>query len=169
MLNGLPWKWTKIILSFLRLYPSPVFQTVGYEGYSVSSKGFLPAVVDVMVFWIKFTHSHPFLFADSYDVSVYSYVNSPLLFPSSIMDTFRPGGLVFECVVFFTFYVIHGFLTASIVGWCAIPSFNGSRFIRTLCYDPSILGGPAEQGLSDPWRGYISWPSWIYFRNTRLV
>ena len=27
MLNGLPWKWTKIILSFLRLYPSTAFQT----------------------------------------------------------------------------------------------------------------------------------------------
>ena len=30
------------------------------EGYSISSKGFLPTVVDVMVIWIKFTYSSPF-------------------------------------------------------------------------------------------------------------
>ena len=40
----------KIILSFLRLHPSTAFQTlVVYEGYSISSKGFLPTVVDIMV------------------------------------------------------------------------------------------------------------------------
>ena len=35
---------------------------VGYEGNSITSKGFLPTVVDIMVIWIKFTHSHPFYF-----------------------------------------------------------------------------------------------------------
>ena len=49
MLNVLPWKRTKIILSFLRLHPSTTFQTlVDYKGYSISSKGFLPTVVDIM-------------------------------------------------------------------------------------------------------------------------
>ena len=33
---------------------------VDYEGYSIPSKGFLPTVVDIMVIWIKFTHSSPF-------------------------------------------------------------------------------------------------------------
>ena len=33
---------------------------VDYEGYSISSKGFLPTEVDIMVIWIKFTHSHSF-------------------------------------------------------------------------------------------------------------
>ena len=33
---------------------------VDYEGYSNSSMGFLPTVVDIMVIWIKFAHSHPF-------------------------------------------------------------------------------------------------------------
>ena len=27
---------------------------VDYEGYFISSKGFLPAVVDIMVIWVKF-------------------------------------------------------------------------------------------------------------------
>ena len=33
---------------------------VDYEGYCISAKGILPTVVDIMVIWIKFTHSHPF-------------------------------------------------------------------------------------------------------------
>ena len=33
---------------------------VDYEGYSISSKGFLPTVVDIMVIWNKFPHSGPF-------------------------------------------------------------------------------------------------------------
>ena len=33
---------------------------VDYDGYSISSKGFLPTVVDIMVIWVKFTHSSPF-------------------------------------------------------------------------------------------------------------
>ena len=31
---------------------------VDCEGYSISSKGFLPTVIDIMVIWIKFTHFH---------------------------------------------------------------------------------------------------------------
>ena len=33
---------------------------VDYEGCSISSKGFLPTVVDKMVICIKFSHSSPF-------------------------------------------------------------------------------------------------------------
>ena len=33
---------------------------VDYDGYSISSKGLLPTVVDIMVIWVKFTHSSPF-------------------------------------------------------------------------------------------------------------
>ena len=41
---------TEIILSFLRLHPSTAFWTlVDHDGYSISSKGFLPTVVDIMV------------------------------------------------------------------------------------------------------------------------
>ena len=50
VLNGLLWKRTEIILSFLRLHPSTAFWTlVDDDGYSISSKGFLPTVVDVFV------------------------------------------------------------------------------------------------------------------------
>ena len=33
---------------------------VDYDGYSISSKEFLPAVVDIMVIWVKFAQSSPF-------------------------------------------------------------------------------------------------------------
>ena len=46
---------------------------VDYEGYSISFMGFLPTVVDIMVIWIKFVQSHPFLFIDFQDFDVYSY------------------------------------------------------------------------------------------------
>ena len=50
ILNGLPWKRIEIILSFLRLHPSTAFGALDdYDGYSISSKGFLPTVVDIMV------------------------------------------------------------------------------------------------------------------------
>ena len=38
---------------------------VDHKGYSISSKGFLPTIVDIMVIWVKVTHSSPFEFADS--------------------------------------------------------------------------------------------------------
>ena len=50
ILNGLPCKRTEIILSFLRFHPSTAFRTlVDHDGYFISSEGFLPTVVDVMV------------------------------------------------------------------------------------------------------------------------
>ena len=33
---------------------------VDYDGYSISSKGFLPLVIDIMVICVKFTQSSPF-------------------------------------------------------------------------------------------------------------
>ena len=36
------------------------FTSDDYDGYSISSEGFLPAVVDIMVICVKFTHSSPF-------------------------------------------------------------------------------------------------------------
>ena len=43
---------------FLRWHPRTAFQTlVDYEGYSISSKGFLPTVVDTVVIQVKFAHS----------------------------------------------------------------------------------------------------------------
>ena len=42
------------------------------EGYSISSKEFVPMEVDIMVIRVKFTHSSPFEFTDSYNVDIQS-------------------------------------------------------------------------------------------------
>ena len=47
--------------------------------------------------------------------------NSPPLLPSGILNTFRPGGLIFWCHIFLAFYAIHEILPASVLGWFAIP------------------------------------------------
>ena len=69
----------------------------------------------------------------------------PLL-PSSILDTFRPGGLIFWCHIFLFFYTVPEVLMASTLGWFAIPSSNESHFVRTLHCDPSVLGGFTQYG-----------------------
>ena len=48
-LNGLPWKQTDHSV-VVRLHLSTAFRTVvDCDGYSISSEGFLPTVVDIMV------------------------------------------------------------------------------------------------------------------------
>ena len=51
ILNGLPWKWIEIILSFFEIASKYCISGsfVDFDGYSISSKGFLPTVVDIMV------------------------------------------------------------------------------------------------------------------------
>ena len=65
---GLPWYWMVCLgnkpRSFchfwdcIQVLHSDSF--VDHGGYSISSKGFLPKVVDIMIIWVKFTHSSPF-------------------------------------------------------------------------------------------------------------
>ena len=73
--------------------------------------------------------------------------NCPLLLPSSILDTFLPGGLIFQGHIFLPFYSIHGALQARILEWVAISFPSEARFVRTLHYDPSVLGGPCTAWL----------------------
>ena len=52
----------QIILSFFEIAPKHCISnsSVDYNGYCIPSKEFLPTVVDIMVIWIKFSHSCPF-------------------------------------------------------------------------------------------------------------
>ena len=75
ILNGLPWKWTEIILSFLRLYVSTAFQTLGdCEGCSIFSEGLFPTVVGIVVVWIKFLCSCLFQFTDLFSLLSISFI-----------------------------------------------------------------------------------------------
>ena len=58
---GSPWYWMVCLLSFCDCIQVLHFRLFVYhDGYSISSKGFLPTVVDIMVTWLEFTHSSPF-------------------------------------------------------------------------------------------------------------
>ena len=53
----------------------------------------------------------------------------------------------FQCHIFFCLSILFiGFLRQEHWSEFAIPSPSGPRFVRTLHYDPSVLGGPAQHG-----------------------
>ena len=65
---GLLWYWMVCLRneqrSFCHFWDASKYcfsdSFVDYDGYSISSKGFLPTIVEIMVIWVKFTHSSPF-------------------------------------------------------------------------------------------------------------
>ena len=168
---------------------------VDYNGYSFSSKGFLPTVVDIMVIWTKRTHPSSLvpkmsvftlaisclttsklalihgpnivgsyailLFTASDFTSITSHIHNWVLFlvwlclfifsggispliSCSILGTYRPGQLFFQCPILLPFHTVHGVLKARILKWFAIPFSSGSHFVRILHHDLSILGGPTR-------------------------
>lgn len=54
--------------------------------------------------------------------------------PSSILDTFQPGGSHLPVLYLFTIHTFHGFLKAKILKWIAISPSS-----KTLHYNLSIL------------------------------
>ena len=65
ILNDFPWKQRySVIFEFASKYCISD-SSVDYDGYSISSKGFLPTVVDTVVIRVKFTRSSPSNFTDS--------------------------------------------------------------------------------------------------------
>ena len=118
--------------------------SVDYDGYSISSKGFLPTIIDIMVIWVKFTHSSPFYFTDPKMLtaldftSITSHIHTwllfllwfchfilsgviCLLFSSSMLGTYWPREFIFQCHVFLPFHTVHGVLKARILEWFTIP------------------------------------------------
>ena len=68
---------------------------------------------------------------------ILSGVVSPLI-SSSILSTYQPGELIFQCPIFLPFHTVHGILKARILKWFAVPFSSGPRFVRTLHHDPSL-------------------------------
>ena len=56
ILNGLSWKLTdhSVVFEIVSTY-CILDSFIDHDGYSISSKGFLPTAVDIMVIWVKFT------------------------------------------------------------------------------------------------------------------
>ena len=57
---ALEWNWGHFVVFEIAPKYCILDSFIDYEGYSISSKGFLPTVLDIMVTWIKLAHSHPF-------------------------------------------------------------------------------------------------------------
>ncbi|KAB0386101.1 hypothetical protein FD755_001057, partial [Muntiacus reevesi] len=87
-----PWPHRGIILSFLRLHPSTSFWTlVDYDGYSISSKGFLPTFIFQCPLFLPFHTVHgvlmarilkwlsPALIQALYTVSFHPHISDPAL------------------------------------------------------------------------------------------
>ena len=71
-----------------------------------------------------------------------------LLFSSSILDTYRPGEITFQCPIFLPFPTVHGVLKARILKRFAIPFSSGPHSVRPLHHDLSHLGWPHTTWLS---------------------
>ena len=68
-------------------------------------------------------------------------------FPSSILDTYWRGWLLFQCHTF-SFHCVHRVLKARILKWFAIPFSSGPHFVRPW------LAGTLNQVLN---LGFVSW------------
>ena len=82
----------------------------------------------------------PFLLWPSHIILSGAITNCPLLFPSSILDTSRPGELIFWCHIFLPFHTVHGVLQARILEWVAI-SFSSGPHLSEL-FTVTCLGWP---------------------------
>ena len=97
VLNGLPWKQSEIILSFLRLHPNTAFQSLLFTMMAtpISSKGFLPTVdvnihsCHLLFYHFQFALIHGpnipgsnaiLLFTESDFTSITSYIQNWVLF-----------------------------------------------------------------------------------------
>ena len=64
-----------------------------------------------------------------------------------VRNSFSLPHFIGEIGIFFLpFHTVHGILKARMLKWFAIPFSSGPHFVRTLHYDPSILGGPIRHG-----------------------
>ena len=92
--------------------------------------------------------------------------NCLLLFPSSILDNFQPGGARLLVSYLFAFSYCSWVLSARILEWFAILSSSGPCFVRTPHYDPICLGWPckawsiASLSYASP-SAMIRLPSWL--------
>ena len=92
-----------------------------------------------------------------------------LLFHSSILGTFRPGGLIFSHCIILPFRTVHEILGAKILGWFAVHLSSGPCLVRTLHYDPSVLAGPAWHGLQLHWVMQATLPLWSMKGNGMVI
>ena len=73
-----------------------------------------------VIFTTRHIHSWAlFLLWPSHFILSGAISNCPSLFPGSILDTYQPGGLIFQCRVFLPFHMFTGFLRQEY--WSGLP------------------------------------------------
>ena len=146
----------------LRLYPSNAFWTlVDYDGYSISSKGFFPTVVDIMVIWVKFSHSSPFI----------------SLMPKMSMFTPTISCLTISNMPWFMDLTFHGpiYIALYSIGLTFITNhIHNWVFLLWLCL--FILSGVTSPGISScildaywPWEFIFRCPIFLPFHTVHGV
>ena len=94
-------------------------------------------------------HTHPQLDIISTLAQPLLKLFLPSLFLSSILNTYWPRGLIFQCHFFFLpFHCFHGVLEARILKWFAIAFSSRHYFVRTVLHDPLVLGGHTWHGMA---------------------
>ena len=96
MLNGLPWKQTKIISVVFEIAPQYCILDffVDRESYSISSKGFLPTVVGIMpselnsLIPVSFNLLIPKMSTFTLAISCLTTSNLPLIHSPNILDSY---------------------------------------------------------------------------------
>ena len=86
--------------------------------------------------------------------------NCPLLFPSTILDTFQLGGLISWCHIFLPFHTVHVVFQARIMAWVAISFSRRSSWLRDWTRVSLIVGivqFSAVQSLSRVWLFATPW------------
>ena len=65
--------------------------------------------------------------------------NCPLIFLSSILDTFQLRGLISWCHIFLPFHTVHGVFQARIMVWVAISFSRGPGFVFSVQFSHSVM------------------------------
>ena len=118
---------------------------VDYEGYSISSNGFL--LIDMMVIWVKFTHSGPFWFTDSWNVDIQTYHLLCDHFQLTLI--YGPNILGSYVILFLQHQILLSSLGTSTTEcyfcFCSVSSFLLELFLHSY---PVTYWAPTELGSS---------------------
>ena len=88
-----------------------------------------------------------------------------LLFPSSILDTYWPGGLIFQCHIFLSLLTVYGVLKARILKWFATPFSSGLCFVLEYSLEGLMLKLKLQYFSHLMWRANSLEKNWMLGKN----
>ena len=151
---------------------------VDYDGYSISSKGFLPTVVDILVIWVKFTHSSHFSLlipkTSIFTLAISCLTTSnlpcfmdltfqvPMQYCSLLHQTLLPSPVISTIGCCFCFDSISSFFLELFLHWSPVAPTNlGSWSFSVLSFCLFIL--IMEFSRQEYWSSFPSLLQWTTF------